>query len=101
LSKGHDTWPAARVTRIGGVAQDSQALFDKPLIQVDVWGGPKVQAEEIAQLIRERLADGLPFRQDGCLKAVTRMGGLRYLPDATWDPAKPRYILDVEFLTGP
>lgn len=102
LPANHSVWPACRVTRIGGAPDGVDALFDEPLIQFDVWGGPKADAERVAHLIVARLASGLPFRTgDGCIKAVLRQGTMRYLPDATFDPARPRYIFDAVLLTAP
>lgn len=95
------TWPAMRITRVGGAPDDADLTFDRPLLQFEVWGGAKSQAADIAETVRSRLATRLPFRTgDGCLKAATRFGGLRYLPDTDEDPARPRYVFDVEFLTS-
>jgi hypothetical protein len=92
-------WPAARVTRIGG-APDESALLDEPILQWDVWGGSKDIAHDVAALLVEGLASRLPFRgTGGALLAVIRFGGLRYLPDTTEDPARPRYTLDVTVRT--
>lgn len=95
-------YPVCRITRVGGATEDALALMDDPLLQVDVWGGPKTEAHKIAQTMRVRLARRLPYRGDaGCLMAVLRFGGLRYLPDETFDPAKPRYLFDVTIRTRP
>ncbi len=95
-------YPLCRVTRAGGVPEDVSLLLDSPLIQVDVWGGPKTQAQDIAQVIRDAFAARLPHRTtEGCLLAVVRFGGLRYFPDRDFDPARPRYTFDVEFRTRP
>lgn len=93
------TWPACRITRVGGET-DLDLMFDYPLLQVEVWGGGKTVAERIAQTIRASLAARLPFRNDdGCLMVVTRFGGLRYLPDGDEDPARPRYLFDLRVTT--
>lgn len=104
LPVGHDTWPAARITRAGGAPAFAEPLvLDEPLIQVDVWGGPKVMAEQGAQTIRAALSTRLPFTVSGkgILGGVTAFGGLRYIPDVTYDPARPRYVFDVSLVTRP
>lgn len=93
------TWPAARVTRVGGAADSYPVVLDQPLIQIDVWGGPKVLAESAAQTIRAVLATRLPgAHRTGIVYGVT-LGSLRDLPDTTFDPARPRYILDISMTT--
>lgn len=102
LPKGTRTYPLCRVTRVGGPPEDWSAIMDTPLIQVDVWGGPKSAAQRVAQVMRGALADRLPFTNDeGRLMCVLRFGGLRYLPDTTEDPARPRYLFDVTLRTRP
>jgi hypothetical protein len=102
VPKADRVFPLCRVTRVGGGAENVHAIMDDPLIQVDVWGGPKKTAQRVAQVLRGALADRLPFRNDeGCLMCVLRWGGLRYLPDTTEDPARPRYLFDVTLRTRP
>jgi hypothetical protein len=105
LPANHDAWPAARVTRIGGTA-DNLLVIDNPLLQIDVWGGPKLLAEQAANAIREAFAFRLPFQPvGGGLLALgpgnNAIGSLRDLPDTTYDPARPRFVLDVRLLTRP
>ena len=96
------TFPLCRVTRVGGLPEDSNLLLDFPLMQVDVWGGPKTEAEKIAATIRDALSARLPYRgKAGALLAAVRFGGLRYLPDTDFDPARPRYTFDVEVKNRP
>ena len=97
------TYPCIRLTRIGGATfLAGMYEFDRPLIQFDIWGGPKATAWRIAETVREALIERLPGRHDkglvyGGVGVVT--GGLRYTPDPTFDPERPRYTLDVELLT--
>jgi hypothetical protein len=99
------TWPVVRVTRVGGSA-DPLGIIDFPLVQVDVWGGPKTTAQDIAQAMRTAFATRLPLRL-GDLGTLAlgpgdgALGSLRDLPDETFDPARPRYIFDVRLLTRP
>ena len=100
LPAGWSTWPAARVTRIGGAPLFTVPhVIDEPLMQVDVWGGPKSTTYDVAAVLRGSLvaATRLPFAVPGAgvLSCVERFGALRYVPDVTWDPARPRYLFDV------
>lgn len=100
IPAGFTSWPAARLTRVGGTPLfDVPLVIDEPRIQVDVWGGPKSITCDIAETIRAALAapGRLPFTVPGAgtLSCVVTFGTLRYLPDTTWDPARPRYLFDV------
>ena len=102
LPAGFDGWPACRVVRIGGTT-DPLAVLDRPIMQVDVWGGPKLTAQEAAATIRAALSQRLPWTHGtaGTLGGVIRMGTLRDVPDTSFDPARPRYIFDVQLVTRP
>lgn len=96
----HNTWPACRVTRIGGTPRGgSRPYADGPIIQFDVWGGPKTVAYDIATTIIDQLAARSPWQGPSGTLSVVAIGGIRYLPDTTFDPARPRYLFDVEFIT--
>jgi hypothetical protein len=85
-----------RITRIGGSPVASRPLWlDQAILQVDVWGGPKATAQDIAQAVRAQMADSLQGKHSlGCVTAV-EFGEFQWLPDASYDPAKPRYSFDV------
>lgn len=97
------TYPCVQITRVGGAPFiEGIYEFDRPLVQIDVWGGPKATAWRVAETVREAIATRLAGRHDkglvyGGVSVV--LGGLRYLPDSTFDPEKPRYSFDVELLT--
>jgi hypothetical protein len=94
-------WPAARITRVGGNA-DRLGVIDRPLIQVDVWGGPKALALEAADALRAAISQRLPWTLTGKgTLALNRLGTPRYVPDDTFDPSRPRYIFDATFITRP
>jgi hypothetical protein len=97
------TYPCLRLTRVGGaVFIEGLYEFDRPLLQIDVFGGPKATAWRAAETAREAIGLRLPGRHDKGLVyggPSLRLGSLRYLPDATFDPEKPRYQFDVELLT--
>lgn len=102
LPARHDTWPAVRVTRIGGAPAFQPLVLDEPLLQIDVWGGPKRTALQAAETIRSALSERTPFTLPGTgTLAVERFGSLRYLPDETYSPARPRWTFDVVLATRP
>lgn len=88
------TFPLIRVIRIGGLPTSRLLWLDQATLQVDVWGGPKHTARLIAETMRAHMSASLPGSQDlGAVTAV-EVGGLTWLPDTTYDPAKPRYTFD-------
>lgn len=91
------TWPLVRLTRAGGAPTMSRPLYaDRAVIQMDVWGGAKATARDIAETIRQRLCsdDFRGTHPEGVVTAV-EVGQFRWLPDTTFDPPKPRYIFDL------
>jgi hypothetical protein len=97
-------WPATKITRVGGAPPFTDPLvIDRPLMQVEVYGGPKSLAADVAETQRAALVavGRLPFVALGVgeLSTVVRFGTLRYVPDPTWDPARPRYIYDLVLQT--
>lgn len=100
LPAGFKDWPAVRLTRVGGAPPWSQPLvLDEPVIQVDVWGGPKIVAEDCAELFRAAAAARLPGEHRTGIVYRVSLGALMDLPDTTYDPARPRYIFDMTLLT--
>lgn len=97
-------FPLVRITRIGGVPKMSRPLVvDQAHLQIDVFGGSKATALDTTDAIREELAkivDEDPVQPLGVVCAV-RFGPLAYLPDASFEPAKPRYVLDVTVSVRP
>lgn len=96
------TFPAVRITRIGGQPVASRPLWlDNALLQVDVWGGPKATTRLVAETIRAYMADSLLGTHTlGCVTEVD-LGQFTWLPDASYDPAKPRYSFDVSIFLHP
>lgn len=88
-------FPLIRLFRIGGVPTSRLLWLDEALLQVDVYGGAKATARLVAETMRAHMAAGLVGQhQDGVVTAV-EVGGLVWLPDESYDPAKPRYTFDV------
>lgn len=95
-------WPAVRITRYDGRAVHPRPRWlEEVNLQVEVFGGRKTEAYDIADTIAQLVADELVGGHD--LGVVTWVGeiGNRYLPDDTFRPAKPRYILDFPVRTRP
>lgn len=97
------TFPLVRLSLIGGAPRFSHPLYlDEAVIQLDAYGGPKVQARQIVDAARTVLADQW-FRTRHELGVVSdvRFGELSYIPDDTFDPPKPRYVAEVSFVVHP
>ena len=95
-------WPLVRLTRIGGAPVMSRPLhLDRALVQFDVYGGPKVMAHDLAETIRELLADQLVGTHALGVVTAVEFGSFLYLPDATYAPARPRYMFDAAIFTHP
>lgn len=102
LPNEHDTWPAVRVTRLGGRTITHVPLWlDAPFLQVDVWGGPKATAFTLTETIRAVIAERLAGVHDHGVVTKAEFGGVAFLPDQTWEPARPRYSLDLTLYTHP
>jgi hypothetical protein len=87
--------PLIVVQRVGGEPELSQPLvLDSPQLQVDVYGGTKAQAHELAAATRAELSALIGVQPHGVVTGV-RFASLRYLPDETYKPARPRYLFDV------
>jgi hypothetical protein len=94
--------PLVLVQRTGGFPPFSQPLvLDEALLQLDCYGGPKALAHELAATVRAALCElEGAVRAEGSVTGVT-FGALRWLPDPTWKPPRPRYIADVTIYTRP
>lgn len=92
--------PLVLVQRVGGTPPLSIPLVvDDALVQLDAYGGTKRQAELIAATCRAELsAMAGTVQPDGVVAGVS-FGAYRYLPDETFRPSRPRYVLDVTITT--
>jgi hypothetical protein len=86
-------FPLLRLTLIGGMSVTSQPLYlDESFIQLDAYGGPKVQARQIMDTARQAIdVELVGTHALGVVTGVT-FGNLRYLPDDGYDPPQPRYV---------
>ena len=94
-------WPLARVVRIGGNPTSRLARLDSPLLQIDVWGGPKATAYAGIATILAHMAAGLVGSHDLGTVSAVEVGGPSWLPDDTYQPARPRYSADVRLWVHP
>jgi hypothetical protein len=95
-------WPALRVTRFGGVPVLQRPLYlDAATLQIDAFGGPKRQAWLLAETCRAVMADRLPGSHDEGQVTNVAFGALAYVPDVTFEPAKPRYLFTVTVTVHP
>lgn len=91
-------WPLVRTTRIGGTRE---LWLDHPLLQIDVWGGPKATALEVIETIAAHAKFGLLGEHELGVVTEVLIGGPRWDPDSSYEPARPRYSLDISLTTHP
>lgn len=96
-------FPLVRLTLIGGSPVYSRPLFlDEAVIQIDSYGGPKVQARLIVDTIRDLMAaDSFSGIHPHGLVCSVRFGELAYVPDDLFEPPKPRYVAQATLFTRP
>lgn len=94
-------FPLVRVSRIGGGPTGAPHFLDRALVSCDVWGGTKYEARLIAATIIGALDEIEGYTLHGGYATGASPGSLRYLPDDTFSPAKPRYIADAVVLFRP
>ena len=101
LPKAGGTFPLARLARIGGGPTGTPAYMDEARISVDIWGGSKYEARELAATIAAALDEAAGYSAHDGYISSTSPGALRYVPDETFTPTRPRYIVDVVINTRP
>ena len=102
------TFPLVKLTRFGGAPVFNRPLhLDRALLQFDAYGGNKRESQQLAEMVRAALADpdfvGLRELDGDPIGVVTGVdfGDLRWLPDSSYTPAKPRYVFDIAVFTHP
>lgn len=88
------TFPAIRIVRVGGTPPQRLHWLDEALLQVDVFGGPKATARLLAATLAAEIATNLVGTHGLGVVTAATAGGLQWLPDESFDPAKPRYTFD-------
>jgi len=98
-------WPLVRLQRVGGPSDGTPTgyalLRDQALLQVECYGGPKAVAWQVANTVRASIAQTIagPHTGGWCERAT--LGNTRYLPDESFDPARPRVLFDVTLFLRP
>src|SRR5690606_17881810 len=94
------TFPLVRLTLIDERQVYQPRHLTTTSLQIDCYGGPKALARLIADTVCDLLADEFPGAHPaGVITSVTC--SMRYLPDATYKRAKPRYIVSAEIYSHP
>lgn len=75
--------------------------FVSSRIQFSCYGGPKKLAWQVATTIRVLLLTDFIGAHSGGVVTVTDASGLQDLPDASFDPPKPRWIFDATITARP
>jgi hypothetical protein len=93
--------PLVLVQRIGGVPPFFRPLvLDEAALQIDAWGGTKLDAWTLAETVRQALVS-LPGVRYGAVVSGVEFGPLRWEPDGTYKPPRPRYLADVAVYVKP
>lgn len=101
---GNAEFPLVTLRRITGSPPLAHVnWFDQPVIQVEAYGGTKAQARTVAAtvmaLLQERLVGAI---LNGAMVTVgLDLVGYLYLPDSSWEPAKPRYLFSANLMVRP
>lgn len=70
-------------------------------LQIDSYGGTRATAQRNARIVQQLLVELAGELDDGETPGWvtgTTLGPLRWIPDEAFDPARPRYVLDVDVL---
>jgi hypothetical protein len=96
-------FPLLKINQIAGNPVFSRPLYlDESLIQLDAYGGPKVQARQLIDTTRELLAERfVGHHVDIGVVTAVNFGDLTYLPDDGYAPPKPRWIALASIYTHP
>ena len=93
--------PFLLVQRIGGTPLFSRPLvLDEAELQLDAWGGTKRDALTLMETARQLLVLMPGQHALGVVSAVG-FGALRWQPDGTYEPPRPRYVADMSVWVKP
>lgn len=96
------SFPLVRLVRVGGAPVTQRPLHvDRATLQIDVWGGPKQTAQDLAQTVRGAIAQLEGTAQPEGVVSAVDFGPFQYLPDQDFEPARPRYQFDVDLTVHP
>jgi hypothetical protein len=93
--------PFLLIQRIGGSPPFPRPLvLDEALLQLDAYGGTKRQAWTVGETVAQLLGL-LPGSYEEEVVSGIEVGELRWTPDETWKPPRPRYLLDASVFVKP
>lgn len=94
--------PFLRVFRLGGAPRAGGTVtLDAPVIQLDAYGGSKSTARRLMAEAIAALADIAYATHTGASVSTPTFGQNRHLPDPDFDPARERYVGDLELVVRP
>jgi hypothetical protein len=88
-------FPLLKISRTGGGPTGSPAFLDRALLSVEVLGGAKYATAVLAQTVVSVVDEIAGYTALGGYATGSSPGSLRFLPDDSFEPPKPRYLLDV------
>ena len=95
------TAPLVLVQRVGGAPPIARPLvLDRATLQLDAYGGTKAQAHELVATVLDALSELAGVRPEGTV-AGRELGPIRWQPDETFTPHRPRYVADVTLYVRP
>ena len=95
------TWPLARITLIDGAPTDRIGWLNSPLLQIEVWGGPKATAYTACATLTALMRRMRGTHDLGVVTETEVVSSPTWRPDDTFKPAKPRYIAQVRLWVHP
>ena len=102
IPKPAPTEPFLRLYRIGGAPRlGGTVTLDAPVIQLDAYGGSKATARGLLADAVAALADIAYASHTGASVSTPSFGQARHLPDPDFDPARERYVTDLELVVRP
>jgi hypothetical protein len=98
----HPVWPLLRVRRVAGASTSRPRWVDRPVVQVEAYGGTRSEAHALADTTAAVLAARLEGVHDAGVVTGVRFGtGPNPMPDSDYTPARPRWLFDVTVFIHP
>lgn len=95
------TWPAVTVNRIGGVPT-LPGYLDLATLRLECWGTTKQQAETVARTVEAAMLTLPGVHATATVTDARQEGeGLRWDPDTTFEPDRPRYVMTYDVYLHP
>lgn len=88
-------FPLCRLVRIGGGPVGNPAVLDAALLQLDVWADTQRAARDLSAALVQAIDELAGYSAHGGYVTGTSPATIRHLPDDSFTPTKPRYVLEV------